>query len=121
PATPLPDARPTTTAPVQPAPIRPVAADRPPDLRAAYASNPKPLYPSFARRLGQEGTVLLTVEVTAAGGVARVTLQQGSGFDALDRAAIEAVSAWRFLPAQRQGQPVAATVSVPIRFQLQPE
>ncbi|MBF0427525.1 MAG: energy transducer TonB [Magnetococcales bacterium] len=99
----------------------PVEVYRPPDVRAAYAANPKPVYPHSARRMGREGEVLLTVEVTAEGGVARVTIQTGSGVDSLDQAALEAVARWRFVPAQRNGRNVAATVTVPIRFQLQKE
>lgn len=99
----------------------PVERYQPPDLRAAYASNPAPRYPPFARRSGQEGTVLLSVVVTASGTVEQVTVQQGSGHALLDRAAVESVSGWRFVPAQRQGHPVAATVTVPIRFQLRQE
>ncbi|MEO5331654.1 MAG: energy transducer TonB [Magnetococcus sp. YQC-5] len=94
---------------------------RPPDVQAAYTTNPKPVYPPSARRMGYEGTVLLKVEITESGGVARVTIATGSGFDALDRAALTAVNQWRFVPAQRNGQPMAATVTVPIRFQLQTE
>ncbi|NGZ06955.1 MAG: energy transducer TonB [Magnetococcales bacterium] len=93
----------------------------PPDVRAAYASNPKPVYPPAARRMGYQGTVLLVVAVLASGAVERVELRQGSGFDSLDRAALEAVAGWRFVPARRGGQAVAATVTVPIRFQLQAE
>ncbi|MBF0272685.1 MAG: TonB family protein [Magnetococcales bacterium] len=100
---------------------RTVAEDRLPDVKAAMAANPKPDYPRSARRLGQEGTVLLTVEVTAAGGVAGVGVRKSSGFESLDQAATEAVRRWRFIPARRNGLLVAATVSVPIRFALQAE
>lgn len=104
-----------------PAPSPPVARDHPPDWQAAYANNPKPTYPPAARRMGHEGTVFLTVDVTEQGGVEQVTVQKSSGFDLLDRAAIAAVKGWHFLPAQRNGHPVAARVTVPIRFQLQQE
>lgn len=106
--------------PTQP---EPVVAEQytPPDVQAAYASNPKPVYPPSARRMGYQGSVLLTVTVLASGLVEQVEIRQGSGFDSLDRAAREAVARWRFVPAQRQGRPVAATVTVPIRFQLQVE
>ncbi|MEO5376634.1 MAG: energy transducer TonB [Magnetococcus sp. DMHC-6] len=93
--------------------------DRPPDVRAAYLSNPKPIYPLSARRKGVEGTVVLTVDVTGSGEVLRVEIKDSSGYAALDQAAVTTVSQWRFIPAQRKGKPSAATVLVPIRFQLQ--
>ncbi|MBF0178613.1 MAG: energy transducer TonB [Magnetococcales bacterium] len=117
PAEPL--AAPTPAVAAPPAPPAPVEeVYHPPDVRAAYASNPKPAYPPAARRMGQQGVVLLTVEVAASGEVARVEVKSGSGVDSLDRAARAAVEKWRFVPARRNGQPVAATVTVPIRFQL---
>jgi protein TonB len=65
-----------------------------------------------------EGRCLLDVAVTA-GGVARsVRIVQGSGFALLDRAAVAAVEQWRFVPARRGGQAVAAQIEVPIRFRL---
>ena len=104
-----------------PATFSPVEADHPLDVSAAYASNPQPDYPPVARRMGQAGTARLAVEVTETGRVARVVVQSSSGFELLDRAALAAVSQWYFVPARRQGQPVAAAVVVPIRFQLQAE
>ncbi|MBF0422932.1 MAG: energy transducer TonB [Magnetococcales bacterium] len=97
---------------------RETGLDRQPEVGVAYASNPRPVYPVQARRMGQEGTVILSVEVTADGGVARVSIRTSSGYESLDRAAVEAVTQWRFTPAQRHGRRVAATVGVPIRFRL---
>lgn len=47
-----------------------------------------------------------------------VELAQSSGADDLDRAALEAVRAWRFQPGTRGPAPVEAWVKVPVRFQL---
>lgn len=93
--------------------------DRLVDVRAAYASNPRPAYPPSARRMGYEGTVVLTVQVSGAGAVTGVEIGRSSGFASLDQAAKAAVSQWRFIPARKNGQPVAAGVTVPIRFQLE--
>jgi protein TonB len=42
---------------------------------------------------------------------------KSSGYDMLDQSALETVRArWRFIPARRDGVPVADTVQVPIRF-----
>lgn len=85
---------------------------------APRANNPAPSYPASARRRGQEGRVLLQVEVLANGNAGSVTLEKSSGIDSLDAAALDTVRRWRFRPARKNGQPVAATVQIPIRFAL---
>lgn len=86
---------------------------------AAYLQNPKPLYPSMARRLGEQGQVLLRVQVTAEGTAADVVVQTSSGSSRLDQAALETVRKWRFVAAQQGGRAVAATIIVPIVFHLE--
>ena len=80
--------------------------------------NPKPLYPEIARRRGYEGTVRLEVEVSASGGVKKVRVKQSSGYEVLDRSALDTVKEWRFIPARFGGMPVKSTVIVPITFKL---
>lgn len=89
-----------------------------PRFDADYLDNPPPVYPSLARRLGEQGQVLLRVQVRADGTPAEVTVQQSSGSVRLDEAAREAVRRWRFVPARRGNAPVAAAVLVPISFSL---
>lgn len=86
---------------------------------AAYLNNPAPTYPPFSLRLHEEGRVLLRVNVSAAGGALAVQLAQSSGHPRLDKAAREAVTRWRFVPASRGGEPIDAWVLVPIHFSLQ--
>lgn len=90
-----------------------------PRFDAAYLHNPKPPYPPLARRRGQEGLVVLQVAVNAAGLAEQVSIQRSSGFEILDDAARSTVAHWRFTPARRGDQAVAATVFVPIRFKLE--
>ena len=92
---------------------------QPPSFNAAYLDNPAPYYPSISRRLGEQGLVLLKVQVTADGAVGSVELQTGSGSNRLDQAALEAVKKWRFTPAKRGEQAVSASVVVPVRFSLE--
>jgi len=80
--------------------------------------NPKPPYPEIARRRGYEGTVRLEVEVSASGGVEKVRVQKSSGYETLDRSALETVRDWRFIPARFGGIPVRSTVIVPVTFKL---
>lgn len=90
-----------------------------PRFDAAYLQNPPPVYPALARRMGEQGRVLLRVLVTADGAAERVELKSSSGAQRLDRAAIEAVQHWRFVPARQGGQAVSAWVVVPISFSLE--
>lgn len=89
-----------------------------PRFDAAYLRNPPPAYPPQSRRQGEEGKVLLRVRVSADGQPEAVEISQGSGFPRLDAAARDAVRRWRFLPARRGNEPVAAAVLVPVLFRL---
>lgn len=104
----------TTTAgaaPTQPSYVPPMG-------RAGYLSNPKPHYPPLARKRGWEGVVTLLVSVDAEGNPLSVEVKDSSGHSVLDRCAVMAVTQWRFQPATRDGRAVAASVEVPIKFDL---
>ncbi|MGZ5051947.1 MAG: TonB family protein [Methylobacter sp.] len=90
-----------------------------PNFNAAYLNNPAPNYPSVSRRLGEEGLVMLEVQVNTDGTADSVELQTSSGSSRLDQAALEAVKQWRFVPAKRGDQSVTASVVVPVRFSLE--
>lgn len=92
------------------------AALVPPLFHADYLDNPAPPYPSTSRRRGESGRVLLRVFVSADGKAERVEINTSSGFELLDAAAREAVARWRFVPARRGPEKVAAWVLVPISF-----
>ena len=81
-------------------------------------SNPKPDYPEAARAEGREGTVLLRVTVLPSGKVGEATVDRSSDHLDLDRAAIEAVMKWSFLPAREGGNPVSASIRIPVTFAL---
>jgi periplasmic protein TonB len=87
--------------------------------RPRYRHNPEPPYPLEARRRRQQGTVRLSVEVSAAGRPESIAVARSSGYAALDAAAREAVESWAFEPARQDGEPVASQVEIPIRFELQ--
>jgi protein TonB len=90
----------------------------PPIFNAAYLENPSPAYPSASRRFGETGHVLLRVFVSAVGRAERIELKTSSGFDRLDDAARMAVTRWRFIPARRGEEAIAAWVLVPISFAM---
>ena len=78
-----------------------------------------PAYPPLSRRLGEEGKVVLRVELDEQGGVATAAVASGSGHARLDQAALSAVKTWRCTPALRDGRPVRAVAVQPFRFVLQ--
>ncbi len=88
------------------------------DRDAAPIARLQPAYPPAAFRAGEEGTVLVRVQIDANGMPTQVDVANGSSSRELDRAAVEAVRTWRFEPAVKDGQRVASTVQVPIDFKL---
>jgi protein TonB len=78
--------------------------------------NATPDYPAIARENRWEGTARVRVRVTATGNVESVALERSSGHAMLDRSALDAVRQWRFIPATRNGVPVASEVSVQVPF-----
>lgn len=92
---------------------------QPAQFNAAYLRNPSPRYPAMSRQLQEEGRVEVLVEVSAEGLPGKVSLKSSSGFPRLDKAALDVVQTWRFVPANRGGQPEASTVTVPLVFSLQ--
>lgn len=63
-----------------------------------------------------QGRVILRILVRPDGTVASVRVAEGSGHPALDAAAVEAASRWRFEAATRDGEPIEAWVLLPVRF-----
>lgn len=100
-----------------PAPPAPVAPPAVADSDAPVPVNrPAPRYPAEALRRNIGGVVRVQATVAPDGSVERMELAEGSGNRELDRAAMEAVRRWKFKPAVRNGQPVTATVIVPLEF-----
>ncbi|MGN0859619.1 MAG: energy transducer TonB [Stenotrophomonas sp.] len=100
------------------------AADTPAPLAptpVAAISTPPPAYPADVACTGGEGTSVLKVSIGPAGVPDNITVLTSSGFPALDQAAQAAVEGWRFRAATRNGQPVAASIQVPVTFRLPAE
>lgn len=83
-----------------------------------YGSNPLPVYPSLARKMGHEGVVLLAAEILSDGRVGQLVVKKSSGFPTLDQTALDAVQRWKFIPARWMGKAVSAWVDVPVKFRL---
>ena len=83
----------------------------------AFLRRVMPVYPEQARRLGQEGRVLLRLTIDERGNLLKVEVLDGAGFG-FDEAAVEAVRRSAFRPASIQGKPVVSIARLPIRFAL---
>jgi len=83
----------------------------------------KPVYPEDSRRgrLGEEGTVLLAVTVSAEGKREKIRIVKSSGFSRLDQAAIAALESATFVPATRGGKPVSMEKKIAFTFRLEEE
>lgn len=90
-----------------------------PNADASELNNSKPPYPAISRRLGEQGRVILKACVSSTGGIDSLNLIKSSGFDRLDRIALETVQRWKFIPARRGQQPVAMCYQLPIQFTLE--
>jgi protein TonB len=88
-------------------------------LDPAYREPPMPPpYPPRAVLLGQQGQVIVRAAIDPKGTPEEVVVWTSSGFPLLDKAAVDAVRRWRFVPARRGGAAVAAWVQVPVNFKL---
>lgn len=110
---------------VPPEPVTPTAPSLPVgpitlagELSVACPQRTAPSYPPTARRLGEEGIVVLRVELDEQGKVCAARISSSSGFARLDAAALEAVRNWQCNPAQRAGRPVRAVAVQPFKFIL---
>jgi TonB family protein len=74
-------------------------------------------YPANLRDAGIGGTPTVWFFINENGQVINTQLNRSSGYDALDRAAIEVAREMRFTPAENRGQRVPVWISLEIRFE----
>ena len=75
-------------------------------------------YPEEAKKQGIEGVVVIKVTVSAQGEVENLEISKSSGNGTLDRAAIDSVKQWRFIPAYENGKKCFADAKTAIVFKL---
>lgn len=87
--------RPAAPLTIPPVPcVEPVGTSAKPEPNRS--ENQPPHYPPRARDIGQQGTVVLLVEVDARGRVTHCRVLHSSGYPLLDLAALQAVKEWSF-------------------------
>lgn len=84
----------------------------------AFLHREMPIYPMMARKLGREGKVMLKLTIDEKGNLSDVEVIDKAGYG-FTEAAVEAVKKSTFLPAKKDGKPIASWALLPIRFQLE--
>ena len=82
-----------------------------------YGHQEMPVYPTFARKMGKEGRVLLRLTIDEQGKLLSVEVLEDPGFGFAE-AAVKAVRNSSYVPAQRGGSPVIAKALLPVKFVL---
>ena len=117
-----------TAPPARSAPVMAEPAPMPPppapvmlnsDLALSCPQRTPPEYPVISRRLGEQGKVVLRVELDETGKIIFARLLQSSGFKRLDEAGMAAVRTWHCSPATKNGEPVKAVALQPFEFTIE--
>lgn len=88
-------------------------------LTAKTVGVPRPRYPRYSRRHGEEGTVVLSVEIRADGQRGKIEIVSSSGYSRLDWAAVQALERATFIPARVGDKPVSSRKRVAFTFRLE--
>jgi TonB family protein len=83
----------------------------------ALLTKVEPEYSEEARKAKHQGTVVLYVEVDAAGRPHNIKVVRSLGLG-LDEKAMEAVAKWKFKPGLKDGRPVTVAATVEVTFRL---
>lgn len=83
-----------------------------------WSSCRKPRYPRASIRLKQEGTVTMAFNIDAQGQVVDGSVEQSSGHERLDNAALEAIMRCSFTPETLGGEPQPAVAQVRFGWRL---
>ncbi|MEI6182355.1 MAG: energy transducer TonB [Polynucleobacter sp.] len=87
-------------------------------LEVLYQPDADAYYPSFSKRSGEQGTVIVSLIIDQSGNVEDVALLQSSTFPRLDRAASEIGRRYRFKPFAVNGSPQRISTNLLIKFNL---
>lgn len=108
--------------PPAPAPVAAAAPTAPPidtNLKPSVDCTQSPInYPEASKKLGEEGLVLLRMQVDERGHPLRVEVEKGSGYQRLDRAARDTVATSWICPLSKGKQGYTGWLRVPVKFEL---
>jgi len=78
-------------------------------------------YPPLARLQQMEGNTQLDLLIGSDGTVQNIAVRQSSSHSLLDAAAFKLAETWRYAPAQVNGVPVPARITVSVAWKLPPQ
>jgi len=114
---------PAIEAPPEPEPVVPPSPPAPvmmsSELSLACPQRTPPDYPASSRRSGEQGRVVLRVELDETGRIATVRVAESSGYKRLDEAGLAAVKKWQCNAATRNGKAVRGIAMQPFDFILE--
>lgn len=87
-------------------------------LVVVYQPDADAYYPSFSKRSGEQGTVVVRLIISETGEVEDVAILQSSAFPRLDRAATDIGRRYRFKPFLVNGSPQRISTNLLIKFNL---
>ncbi|MDR3175018.1 MAG: energy transducer TonB [Desulfovibrio sp.] len=88
------------------------------DQRPSVSRRVKPEYPTRARRMSIEGTVMVELVVDTAGLPKACAIRSAEPSGYFEEAALNAVQKMRFIPGKINGAPVNTLVLLPFAFRL---
>lgn len=87
-------------------------------LVVVYQPDADAYYPSFSKRSGEQGDVVVKLIIDETGAVEEVAMLKSSTFPRLDRAATEIGKRYRFKPFLVNGSPTRISTNLLIKFNL---
>jgi protein TonB len=112
----LPNSAPTGGTPGG-APQAPVNVDLN-QLVILYKPDTEAFYPSFSKKIGEEGNVEVRIQIDEAGNVQAAQVALSSGSPRLDKAATELAQKIRFKPHTQNGVPIKIFAKIGVKFKL---
>lgn len=88
------------------------------EMTITFNPNVDAYYPSYSKRSGEEGSVVVRMIIDEAGSVKDVALLQSSGIPRLDRAGVNIARDFKFKPSYIAGKPAAVSTNLIIKFNL---
>ena len=87
-------------------------------LIMVYRPDTEVFYPRLSKDIGEQGVVGVRLFINESGEVKTVTVVQSSGYERLDKAALQLASRIRFKPYLINGTPSRVNAGISIKFQL---